>query len=160
MSTLAQFTKRRAAFEAFLVERGAQVLQPTNEWEVLRFKTARGVSVIYRNAKDGLTFTGEAADAWNGLAKGNNWRGVEAVKRPPKVSAYVRALLKRDGDACFYCAQPMSEEDRTVEHLVARSHGGPNHLSNMVLAHRLCNANAGHLSAMEKIRLRESREAA
>lgn len=160
MTTLAQLTKRRAAFEAFLTERGAQILQPTNEWEVLRFKTSQGVSIIYRNAKDGLTFTGEAAQAWNGLAKGNNWRGVEAVKRPQKVSAFVRALLKRDGDGCFYCSLATTEEDRTVEHLVARSHGGPNHLSNLVLAHRRCNEGAGHLSVMEKIRLRESRGSA
>jgi len=67
------------------------------------------------------------------------------------------ALLRRDGNACFYCGEPTGEDDRSLEHLVARAHGGPDHLSNLVLAHRRCNAVAGHLSAMEKIRIREQR---
>lgn len=156
MSTLAQLTKRRAKFEEFLTARGAQILQPTNEWEVLRFRSMAGVSIIYRNAQDGLTFTGDSADAWNSFAKGHAWRGTPKTKSPKNVDAKAHAVLKRDGAECFYCLNPTTEGDRTLEHLVARTHGGPNHLSNMVLAHRRCNSNAGHLSAMEKIRLRES----
>jgi hypothetical protein len=156
MPTLAQLTKRRVPFEEFLTARGAQIMQPTNEWEVLRFKSTKGVSIVYRNSKDGLTFTGESADAWNAFAGNHAWRGAPATKRPKSVEGHVRALLARDGEHCFYCFKATTEENRTVEHLVARAHGGPNHLSNMVLAHRKCNSNAGHMSAMEKIRLREN----
>ncbi|MEI5996797.1 HNH endonuclease [Paraburkholderia bengalensis] len=155
MSTLAQLTKRRAKFEEFLSARGAQIMQPTNEWEVLRFKSSKGVSIVYRNSKDGLTWTGESADAWNAFTDNQHWRGAPATKRPKNVEGHVRALLARDGEGCFYCLKPTDGDNRTVEHLVARSHGGPNHLSNMVLAHRRCNSNAGHLSVMEKIRIRE-----
>lgn len=158
MSALAQLTKRRANFEAFLIQRGAQILQPTNEWEVLRFKSSKGVSIVYRNAKDGLTWTGESADAWNAFTDNQSWRGIKATKQPKNVDSLLRAVLARDGEDCFYCFKPTTEHNRTLEHLVARTHGGPNHLSNLVLAHRKCNANAGHLSAMEKIRLREHRE--
>lgn len=155
MSTLNQLTKRRANFEAFLIERGAQIMQPTNEWEVLRFKSSKGVSIVYRNAQDGLTWTGDSADAWNAFSKNQPWRGTHATKAPKKVDAFVRALLVRDGEACFYCHKPTTDDNRTVEHLVARAHGGPNHLSNMVLAHRKCNGSAGHMSVMQKIGIRE-----
>ena len=155
MSTLAQLTKRRANFEAFLIQRGAQILQPTNEWEVLRFRSIAGVSIIYRNAQDGLTFTGDSAEAWDAFAKGQPWRGTPKTKSPKNVDAKLRAIIKRDGETCFYCGRLTSESDRTIEHLVSRTHGGPNHLSNMFLAHQKCNAKAGCLSAVEKIRMRD-----
>lgn len=157
--TLDQLTKRREKFEAFLNERGAQILQPTNEWEVLRFKTKKGVSIIYKNARDGLTFTGESDAAWAAFQKNGPWRGTPAKKRisgRDKTLPFFNALLNRDGAACFYCGSDTDESNRSIEHLVALAHGGPNHMSNMVLAHRRCNSNAGHLSAMEKIRLREN----
>lgn len=157
MTTLANLTKKRARFEAFLTERGAQIMQPTNEWEVLRFKTSHGTSIIYCNLKGGLTMTGESVAAWNAFERNGPWRASPATKRQKNTEGYMRAILKRDGDICFYRFKATSNDDRSIEHLVARAHGGPNHLSNMVLAHRHCNANAGHLSAMEKIRLREHR---
>lgn len=155
MSTLAQLTKRRAKFEEFLTSRGAQILQPTNEWEVLRFRSSAGVSIVYRNAQDGLTWTGSSAEAWSAFAKGQYWRGTPKTKSPKNVDAKQRAVLARDGADCFFCWKATTDDNRTLEHLVARSHGGPNHLSNLFLAHRKCNSEAGHLSAVEKIRLRE-----
>jgi hypothetical protein len=44
-------------------------------------------------------------------------------------------------------------EDESEEHLVSITHGGPQHISNKFLAHRVCNAKAGHMSAPEKIQL-------
>lgn len=158
MTTLAKLTKCRANFEEFLTARGAQILQPTNEWEVLRFKSSKGVSIIYRNARDGLTFTGESMTAWNSFGNGGSWRAMRATKRAAgtkKTAPLMSAVLKRDGPDCFYCFKPTTESNRSIEHLVSTTHGGPNHLSNLVLAHRKCNSMAGHLSAMEKIRLRE-----
>jgi hypothetical protein len=157
MCTLAQLNKRRENFEAFLNARGAQILQPTNEWEVLRFRSSAGTSVIYRNAQEGITFTGESAKAWDTFTGNTSWRANVKPKAPKKVDGLIRVLLDRDGNDCFYCFKPMTDLDRSVEHLVARAHGGPNHLSNMVLAHRKCNCSAGHMSAMEKIRIREHR---
>lgn len=37
--------------------------------------------------------------------------------------------------------------------VVPIAHGGPDHISNMVLAHRKCNEEAGHLSGREKIEI-------
>jgi hypothetical protein len=33
------------------------------------------------------------------------------------------------------------------------THGGPNHINNLFLTHKICNQRAGHLSAPEKIRM-------
>lgn len=143
-------------FQAWLVARGAEVLSTTNEWEVLRFRTNEGVSIIYKKKHGTLTFTGESSKVWNAYRSNGAWRAAPATKRKLKSSPTCVALRKRDGDACFYCHQPVEVVDESIEHLVSITHGGPDHLANMVLAHRApCNANAGHLSVMEKIRLRE-----
>ena len=62
------------------------------------------------------------------------------------------ALISRDGEDCFFCARALGQ-DITVEHLVAIAHGGPNHISNLFLAHAACNNEAGHMSAPEKVAL-------
>ena len=67
-------------------------------------------------------------------------------------SAFWVALLVRDGNACLFCGKPL-DGDITVEHLVAIAHGGPNHVSNLFLAHAACNQAAGHMSAPEKVAL-------
>lgn len=58
-------------------------------------------------------------------------------------------------DCCFLCWEALGE-DVTVEHLVPVSQGGTNHIGNKVLAHAECNQKMGHLSVMEKIRMREA----
>lgn len=49
----------------------------------------------------------------------------------------------------------MYGKDVSIEHLVPKAHGGPTHLSNLFLAHKSCNAKAGHLSASEKLKIRD-----
>ena len=154
---------RREKFEAFLVARGAQLLTPTSEWEVIRFKTTWGTSVVYRDKRGQLTFTGQSSAAHKAFETNGPWRAMEATQRVrghAKIVPMVRALLKRDGSGCFFCHLEMPDEDRSLEHLVAVTHGGPNHISNFVLAHRRCNAKVGHLSVMEKVRIREANAAA
>lgn len=65
----------------------------------------------------------------------------------------IRALRTRDGDLCFFCQRTVSQDNESAEHLVPVTHGGPNHISNLFLAHKGCNGQAGHLSAPEKIRI-------
>lgn len=148
------FTARLPKFTAWLKARGAQLLEATNEWELLRFKANGRTSIVYAKADNSLTFTGEAAKAWRSFESSGPWRGCEPVKRSKKSTTEVRALLARDGDDCFLCCKPLGA-DVTVEHLVAVSHGGPNHLSNKVLMHRPCNERVDHLSVAEKVRLRD-----
>lgn len=144
---------RVAAFRAFLTAHGAQVLNVTSEWEVVRFKAGEITSIIYRNKVNKLTFTGDALKAWDAFRGNHSWRAVSPTRRRPN-NPVISTLLARDGDECFFCIGKMPEGFESVEHLVAVTHGGPNHISNFVLAHRDCNARAGHLSASEKIAIR------
>lgn len=135
------------AFKAQIVQAGAEVLGPTNPYEVLRFRTCKGVGVIYVGRR-GETWNAEAIAARDHLGKGSLAPVKIAGRRKDK--ATVEGLLQRDGDACFFCGKAL-EGDITVEHLVAVAHGGPNHVSNLFLAHAVCNQAAGHLSAPEKV---------
>lgn len=143
--------KRLKQFEAWLVERGAQIMAKTNEWEVLRYSTDKGIAVVYKNSAGRHTLTGKAGDAW--LAFVNNdggWRAGAKVARK-KNRADVTTIRERDGDLCFYCQREVFHADASVEHLVAVTHGGPNHISNKFLAHKACNQRVGHISAPEKV---------
>jgi 5-methylcytosine-specific restriction endonuclease McrA len=72
-----------------------------------------------------------------------------------------RAIAARDGETCFYCNDPfIDEKPRTREHLVAVTAGGPNHITNLFHACQPCNREMGHLSAPEKIRLRDQKREA
>lgn len=149
--------RRLPAFRGWLFARGAEVLTPTNEWEMLRFRTNNGTSIIYKKKHGALTFTGEAELVWRAYRENAAWRAAPATTRKAKSHPVCKALRVRDGNNCFYCHQPVEVKDESIEHLVAITHGGPDHLANMVLAHRApCNAEAGHLSVMEKIRKREA----
>ncbi len=146
-------SRKIAGISRWLKQRGADVLLPTNEWEVLRWKANDVTSVIYRNKKGQHTYTGDAqmaVDAWRG-------HGTYEIIRGPrrKLTGMQKALLDRDGPDCFFCALALTDEDCTIEHLIPLSAGGPNHSSNLVLAHGACNVKAGSMSVAEKVRLRD-----
>lgn len=48
---------------AALTARGAEILAPTNPYEVIRFRTCYGVGVVYRNAAGRLNPNDEATQA-------------------------------------------------------------------------------------------------
>lgn len=54
-------------------------------------------------------------------------------------------LLDRDGSHCAYCQQPTSltYPDPHVDHVVPKSRGGGNELSNLVIACPACNCSKG-----------------
>lgn len=142
------------AFKAWLTQRGAAVLDTTNEWEVLRFK-GQQTAVIYMDKSGRLSFTGGSKLALDAFKRNATWQGSPATPKPkkkPKGKRHMYSTIRRrDGNTCFFCLDDVSEEDESIEHLVSRVNGGPDHLANFALAHRICNSRAGHLSAMEKI---------
>lgn len=153
--TRPQLEKKLPAFKAWLSERGAEVLQPTSEWEVVRFRAAGATAVVYANKHGMLSVSGDAARALNCFASNGKWSaGVATERQRNRRPVIVRALLERDGDRCFLCRKALAD-DMTVEHLVPVVHGGPNHISNMALAHSACNLRMGHMSLVEKIVQRE-----
>lgn len=156
------------ATTAALTARGAEILAPTNPYEVIRFRTCYGVGVVYRNAAGRLNPNGEATQALGVLNGGGSLTPGVRQKRP-KPSRRQRLLaqvIERDGPDCFFCGDPMAPADAmgdpaqaTLEHLVSVTHGGPNHISNCFAAHERCNSLAGHMSAPEKIALRDQMRA-
>lgn len=145
--------KRLNSFYQWLTKAGAQVLIKTNEWELARFKTGNGTSVIYTSSRGGMTFIGEAKEAWIAFENNLAWKGAAPTKRRSKNSVIVRTLRQRDGDLCFFCQAEVQGSDESVEHLVPVNAGGPNHITNYFLTHRKCNEDAGCKSAQEKIKL-------
>lgn len=128
---------------------GGEILGPTNPYEILRFRTSKGVGVVYQG-KRGQTWNAEALAASEHLEKGKGSLAPVSVKGRRTDKATVTRLLSRDGDQCLFCGLAL-DGDITVEHLVSIVHGGPNHISNLFLAHAACNQRAGHMSAPEKI---------
>lgn len=147
--------KRLDKFKEFLTARGAEILIPTNEYELIRFKAKDKVSIIYTGRR-GETFTGEAAEAWHAFETNIPWNGGNrVVNRLQNRSVKSRTIRQRDGDACFYCGKSVSFEEESIEHFLPMTHGGTNHISNLALAHKKCNTDAGHLPIMAKIKLRD-----
>lgn len=148
-------TKKAENFKKWLIERGAELIEVTNEWEVVRFKTGKGVSILYRS-KDGAkvcSAIGEAETAWHHFSDTSlsPWRAIPATKRKATSNTTYENIRKRDGILCFFCACEVKDDEATIEHLVPLTLGGPNHISNKFIAHAVCNNKAGILSAPEKI---------
>jgi len=151
-----QLEKKLPAIKNFLTARGAQVLDPTNEFEVLRFKAGSDTGVVYAKATGQLTIPPLAGRALNAYLNQHTdkWRAQVPTPRKSRSNPVMQRLLKRDGDGCFLCRRPLGD-DMTIEHLVPLASGGPNHIANLALAHSDCNLRMGHLSVMEKVALRE-----
>lgn len=136
----------------WLARQGAEVLAPTNQWELARFRARGGVHVIYGNAKGRLTAAGFAREALDAF-KANIPTGMGMTKKPrSSMTRKKAALIERDGRNCFYCAAgPLSEDALTVEHLVSVQNGGPNHMDNLALACVQCNKRMANLPLAKKI---------
>lgn len=161
--TLFDSPKRIEGFKAFLTARGCDVLAPTNEWELLRFKAAGRTNVVYTNSKRGIAVVGpDIAPAAASFVNGQSWKPAGAARKDALNSrrrrVLVARLIERDGTNCFCCGKPLGD-DATVEHLVSQAHGGPSRIGNLALAHAECNQAGGHLSVIEKIKLREQMHA-
>jgi hypothetical protein len=140
-------------FKKYLRAKGAEILEPTNPYELVRFRANGAIHVIYEG-KRGISFVGESEKAYNAFQNKGIWSVDIKKDKRRNLSVIKRTLIERDGDKCFYCKNPL-EDDITVEHLLSMCHGGPNHISNYVLSHKDCNSKVGHLSIMDKIKIRE-----
>lgn len=139
-------------FSERMVRAGGELLAPTNPFEVLRFRTLYGVGVVWQRKTGKQTWSVEAEMARDHIKAQKGSLAPVVVKGRRRDKATVAALISRDGSTCFFCGGELAD-DITVEHLVAIAHGGPNHISNLYLAHGPCNNAAGHYSAPEKVAL-------
>lgn len=140
-------------FKNWLVKRGAIVLAPTNDWELVRFKTNWGTSIIYTKADGSMTFTGESKKAYEAYTENKTWKAVNRERQA--LRAKKTKLAARDGKKCFYHGGALSYDMLTIEHFVAVSHGGTDHDSNLCLACIPCNQAVGNLPVTQKIAYRD-----
>lgn len=146
------------AFKTWLTDCGAVVAPPTSQWEILRVQTCDGTQVVYRNAKDVQTWPEPLVVAREAFERGNRMSLSPDMKARKKLRHLVEEIASRDGLWCWFCEAGFLAPDSvevTVEHLVAKSHGGPDHLSNLVIACKPCNSLVGHMSVSEKVAIRD-----
>lgn len=147
--------RKKSEFIAWLRKCGAQILPNTNAYELARFVAQDQTCVVYEGRR-GVSANGFAAECWEAFVAGQDVR-MGSVQKPRNSMAKLKAvLLQRDGNHCFFCHECMTD-GFTVEHLVGRAKGGPDHQDNLALAHESCNKSAANLPLMEKIKLRESK---
>lgn len=151
------------AFKAWLVERGAIILAPTNPYEVLRVDTAEGLFVVYENKAGKQTWPEGIDGIRSAYLDGREVPLSPDQKGRVRLRHQIEAIAARDGLECWFCENgflTIDSREITIEHLVAVAHGGPNHISNLVLACPDCNSEAGHLSVSEKALMREAKRSA
>lgn len=163
---------RRAQFDvqgfaAWLASEGAEIGVPTNPYEVVRYKaywrgtTKAATHIVYAKENGLLTFTQGSLGHYRAFLDGAAMEQLPHTapkKKPAKAPSSKKAskrveLAERDGTDCWFCGKDMGA-DRTLEHLVPKSKGGPNTLDNYVLAHGACNRLAADMPLVEKIALR------
>lgn len=148
----------KETFDEWVSRNSGEVLTPLQEYELHRYVAWRKTHVVYHGKKRRTSFSDHLAESHY-----HAWQKGESVRLNDRTDAYmngspvVKALMKRDGPRCFFCNEEFSDKLKpTIEHLVSRVHKGPDHMSNKYLACKNCNEKAGHLSAPEKIRFRDS----
>lgn len=138
-------------FKTWLGKRGVVILDPTNEWEEVRFKTDNGTSVIYSNKRGDLTFTGESEAAYDAWRAGKSWKPVDRKRK--QLRAKKAKIAARDGKRCFVHNAKMNFDELTIEHLLSFSHGGTDNINNLCLVCEPCNKELGNMPLTKKIEL-------
>jgi hypothetical protein len=138
-----------AKFKTFVSESGAELVELTNPYELIRFRCKHGVGIVYRNKHRQITLVGAAILAYEFFSRGRDWVAGKTYldwERPE----VVERLMARDGDICFYCGGPLGDA-ATVEHILSITDGGSSADANLCLVHSLCNLAAGSLPVVEKV---------
>jgi 5-methylcytosine-specific restriction endonuclease McrA len=144
------------SFKKWLHACGATVVPNVRSCEKLRFTHGKAKGIIVVNKK-GEYKPSETATRYiemfeNAAALPRADRATS--KNARKREARIQKLVQRDGRNCFYCDEPLGTEF-SIEHLVPKCHNGPEHFSNLCLAHKGCNVAAGDLPVVKKVHLRE-----
>lgn len=76
---------------------------------------------------------------------------VTDAKRPQaRPLTKLRKMLYLQSGRCFFCGEPLSEDDATIEHLNPRSRGGCNSEDNVVVCHSSLNQTFGAMDLKRK----------
>lgn len=77
-------------------------------------------------------------------------RYCKGCRRDTNIVRHVPELVERDGTGCGICGEAVdlmlahpNPLSRSVDHVIPRAHGGPDHIDNYSLAHLICNIRKG-----------------
>lgn len=145
-------------FARWLASCGAEIIAPTSEWEVLRVKVKGDTLVSYRTKTGKQTWPNPLVTLYGQRTAGHHPQLGNPVKQlRGNRKARVHELARRDGWTCWYCTLPLDEDTATVEELCSRQIGGPVHVGNQALACAGCNHEAGNLSVVAKVAMRDAK---
>lgn len=139
-------------FYKWLVANGAEIGSRTTPKELLRFWTHEGIGVVYVNSRDKVTLSGVAGAAYQAFRNKLPWKALPRPrdKRQERFQQW-NILSERDGPWCCYCGVWLTFETYTLEHFLAKTHGGTNYYANLGLSCEPCNRALGHLPVAQKI---------
>lgn len=139
-------------FKRWLVKHGAVLLDPTNEYELVRFKTDNGVSIIYTNSKNRPPkMVGESREAYDAFLGNRPWKSIHRDRA--NLSKKKAGLAVRDGRKCFACWDVLPLDKLTIEHILSFSQGGTDNDYNLCLLCGPCNGLMDNLPVVQKITL-------
>ena len=88
------------------------------------------------------------------------WKSLEVEPPPakavstrplkPKLPSKLQRILYLQSGCCFFCGQPLREEDASIEHLNPKSKGGTSTEDNEVVCHSTLNATFGGMELKRK----------
>lgn len=77
-------------------------------------------------------------------------------EKKARLGALRERVWTRDGGACFYCKKPIAMSDAQLDHVIAKSRGGPHDDTNRITSCQRCNGAKGSLSLIDWHRKVES----
>lgn len=87
---------------------------------------------------------------WRSLEPEGPPAGGGADVRKPSAASKLSRMLYLQSGRCFFCGQPLREEDASIEHLNPTSKGGTRTEDNEVVCHATLNATFGSLDLKRK----------
>jgi len=93
--------------------------------EPLEYYVAGDPPIVYGTCRCGEGFSAVCLESEGG---GFGWAHRKALQ-----------LIALYGDVCAYCSVPLTDRNRTVDHVQPRARGGRNHLANLALSCSRCN---------------------
>jgi 5-methylcytosine-specific restriction endonuclease McrA len=149
-------TKKNPIFkdlDTYLEAIGVDMLEPTNCYELARFKANNETCIIYqKNNGTGRSFNNPLAEKiWQSFYD-RKLINIQSEKRKTIKEKFFEKLIERDGNLCFYSNKEMTKEQASIEHLIPLSKGGKNNMDNLVLCLKDENLKMGNLPLVEKIK--------
>jgi hypothetical protein len=143
-------------FSRWLKSCGAEILAHTSEWEIIRAKVKGETVVAYRNGAGKQTWPPPLMEFYKLRGCGHQPQLANPVKQlRGNRKGLINELASRDGWCCWYCASPLDADTATVEEICPRQIGGPVHIGNQCLACADCNREAGNMTVVAKVVMRE-----